>query len=208
EGRTGAGARRRETEVGEGGQPARERVAAPQEETADDAAVNGEATLPHREDFSREAEVVVEVEGDVIQSRTDEPAEQAKLRGLEHAIGIEPAATRLVIGKPEPDSHRARHEDAVPAEAQGTQLKSDRARRVKHAGSLIRPGFRAVKQIAHFWPNSLTLLATLRYHQSCPCVPLSAETKEPRLPPPSAMPSVLDPILQAGPMARFVLGVL
>ena len=28
------------------------------------------------------------------------------------------------------------------------------------------------------------------------------------MPPPSAMPSVLDPILQAGPTARFVLGVL
>src|SRR5713101_3525907 len=33
--------------------------------------------------------------------------------------------------------------------------------------------------------------------------------KEPRLPPHAVMPSnVLDPILQAGPMARFVLGVL
>src|SRR5262249_23677307 len=149
DGLTEGEARRRDIEVGDGGQPARERVAAPHEETADDAAVNGEATLPHREDFSREAEVVVDVEGDAIPSRPDEPAEQAKLRGLEHATGIEPAATRLAIGEPEPDSHRARHEDAVPAEAQGTQLKSDRARRVKHSGSLIRPGLRAVKQIAH-----------------------------------------------------------
>src|SRR5262249_25667545 len=75
DGLTEGGAGRGDIGVGGGGHPGRERVAAPHEEPADDAAVNGEATLPHREDFSREAEVVVEVEGDVIQSRTDEPAE-------------------------------------------------------------------------------------------------------------------------------------
>src|SRR5215467_4816509 len=139
DGLTEGEARSCDVQVRDGGQSARERVTTAHEETADDAAVNGEAALPHREDFSREAKVVVEVEGHVIQSRADEPAEETELRGLEHAIGIETASTRLAIGEPEPETHRACHEDAVPAEAQGTELQSDRAGRVKHTRHLYGP---------------------------------------------------------------------
>src|SRR5215470_12773263 len=139
DGLTEGEARRCDVQVRDGGQPARERVTTAHEETADNAAVNGESALPYREDFSRVTEVVVEVEHDVIQSRADEPAEETELRGLEHAIGIETAATRLAIGEPEPETHRARHEDAVPAEAQGTNLESDCTRRVKHTRHLYGP---------------------------------------------------------------------
>ena len=138
-------ARRGDVQVGDGRQPAPQRVAAAEEETSQHAAVDGEPALPHSDDLGREAAVIVEVEGDVVETRADEPAEEPELAGLEQIVGIYGAPPGLPVGQPEADRHGARHQDAVPAEGQGAQLQDDGAGRVEHTASLIRPAFDAVK---------------------------------------------------------------
>ena len=49
-------------------------------------------------------------------ARADEAAEQPQLGSFEHAVGVQPAPGRFAICEPESQAHRARHEDAVPAE--------------------------------------------------------------------------------------------
>src|SRR5258705_2435978 len=61
-------ARRRDIEIGDGGQSPQESIAATDEQTTQDAAVYGEAAFPYREDFSRKTKVVVKIEGDVIEA--------------------------------------------------------------------------------------------------------------------------------------------
>src|SRR5262245_54098038 len=53
------------------------------------------------------------------------------------------------------------------SERAADQARARLRRESETYGSLIRLGYGAVKQIAHFWPNSLTLIVALRYHQSC-----------------------------------------
>src|SRR3972149_2127815 len=82
-------------------------------------AVDGEPALPHGEDLSRVAPVVVEVEGDVVETRAHEPAEEPQLGGLEQTVGVDASPHGLAIGEPEARRHGAGHQDAVPAKGQG-----------------------------------------------------------------------------------------
>src|SRR5512144_719326 len=82
-------ARSRDVEILPDRQPPAPRVAAPQENAADHATVDGEPTLPEREDFTGELAVVVEVEQHVVQARTHEAAEQGQLGRLEQALGVD-----------------------------------------------------------------------------------------------------------------------
>ena len=78
--------------------------------------MDGKAAFPYREDFSGKTKVVIEIEGDVVEAGADEAAEKTQLGSFEHAVGIQPAPTGFAICEPESQAHRARHEDAVPAE--------------------------------------------------------------------------------------------
>ena len=165
--------------------------------------------LPHREDLGREAGVVVEVEGDVVETRAHEPAEEPQLGGLEQTVGVHASPHRLAVGEPEAYRHRARHQDAVPAEGQGAQLQDDGAGGVEHT---VFP-YTARSQCCQINRAFLAkFVDTRRAAWVSSIVPLGITLrpiKESRLPPQAAMASnVLDPILQAGPLARFVLGVL
>src|SRR6266496_3984337 len=72
-------------------------------------------------------------------ARPPSHTEKTQLGCLEHAVGIQTASNGLAICEPESQAHRARHENAVPAEAQRTQLDGDGARGVKHTGHLYGP---------------------------------------------------------------------
>jgi len=48
--------------------------------------MDGKPAFPHGEDLGREAAVVVEIEGDVVEARADQAAEEAQLAGLEQVI--------------------------------------------------------------------------------------------------------------------------
>src|SRR5262245_49424189 len=102
-------------------------VAPADEDTADHAAVDGEAALPDREDLRRLARIVVEVEEHVVEPRADETAEERELGGLEERLGIEPAPLRVAVREPEPEGHRRRHQEPVPAKREGTEGHEDRA---------------------------------------------------------------------------------
>src|SRR5438128_2354876 len=111
----------------------------------EDSAVYGEPAPPDGGDLGGKAAVIVEVEGDVVEARADEAADEGQLRCLEQVVGVEAAPLGLVVGEPEPERHRARHENAVPAEGQGAELEGNGPRRVEHTGLVIRPGTDAVK---------------------------------------------------------------
>ena len=112
--------------------------------------MDGEPALPYGEDLGRETAVVVEVEGDVVEARADEAAEEAQLAGLEQVVGIDAAPPRLPVGQPEAERHGARHQDAVPANREaeaekGQRTESDGSGGVEHTASLIRPASSRVK---------------------------------------------------------------
>ncbi len=135
-------ARRRDVEIAEQRQPAAPRVHAADEDPAQHAAVDGQAAFPHGEDLRRLTGVVLEVEGDVVEAGAHQAAEERELRGLEQRLRIESAAHCIAVGEPEPDGHRARHEDAVPAEGEGADLDSDGARGPEHQARIAGPGRR------------------------------------------------------------------
>src|SRR6266508_623044 len=143
-------ARRRDVQIGDGRQAAPQRVAAAEEETAQHAAVDGEPALPHGEDLGRKASVVVQVEGDVVEARADQAAEEAQLAGLEQVVGIDAAPPGLTVSQPEAKRHGARHQDPVPANRQAVTEKrhwteSDCSWGMEHTAFLIRPTRSGVK---------------------------------------------------------------
>src|SRR5262245_24804080 len=98
--------------------------------------MNRQTAFPDGENFSRVAEVIVEIEGHVIETRADETTQEAQLGRLQHVVGVQPASNRLAVREPEPETHGGRHENAVPAESERTDLERDRAGRAKHTGPL------------------------------------------------------------------------
>ena len=125
-------ARRGDVEIGPHGQPPQPGVAAADEDAAQDPAVDGESALPDREDLRGNHRVVVEVERDVVEARADQTAQERELGRLEEVLGIEAAAPGIAMRQPEPDRHRRGHEQAVPAEREGTDVERDGARGAEH----------------------------------------------------------------------------
>src|SRR5262249_42081359 len=82
--------------------------------------------------------VVVEVEQDVVEARSDEAAEQRQLGGLQQRVGIDAAPKSILMREPEPDRHGACHENAVPAERERTDRERDGARRAHYETEATR----------------------------------------------------------------------
>ena len=114
-------ARRGDVEIGPHGQPPEPGVAAADEDAAEDPAVDGESALPDGEDLRGSHRVVVQVERDVVEARAHETAQERELGRLEEVLGVEAAAPRIAMRQPEPDRHRGGHEQAVPAQREGTE---------------------------------------------------------------------------------------
>src|SRR6266850_3539460 len=128
-------------------EPAEDRhVPAPRQPHADQrahdqSAVHGEPALPDGDDLGRIAAVVVPVEGDFVEPRADEARQDGPLPDADDVVGRQPFALGLAVAEPEPDDDRRCHENAVPADDDGTDLEGNGARRAhgesKHAGQDI-----------------------------------------------------------------------
>ena len=106
--------------------------------------MDGESALPDGEDLRGSHRVVVQVERDVIEARAHETAQERELGRLEEVLGVEAAAPGIAMRQPEPDRHRRGHEQAVPAQREGTGVERDGARGAEHR-FLIRRPHRSVK---------------------------------------------------------------
>src|SRR3972149_4251430 len=93
-------ARGDDVEVAGQGQALPPGVAASEEQPPEESAVDGQAALPHRDDLRQRAAVVVPVEGDVVEPRPNEPAQEGQLRGLEELFGVQAPAAGVAVAKP------------------------------------------------------------------------------------------------------------
>src|SRR5205807_9170845 len=98
-----------------------------------------------RDDLRGNGAELIVGERDVVGARADAGADEGQLRCLEEVVGVESTTLGLVVGEPEDACHRARHQNAVPAEGQGAELDGYGPWRVEHTALVIRPGADAVK---------------------------------------------------------------
>src|SRR3989442_5098243 len=102
------------------------------ERAEDESAVNGEAALPHRDDLRGVLAVVVPIEDDFVRARADEPGEDGPLRGADDVVGGKALLARPAVAEPEADHDRRRHQDAIPADGEATDPKTEGSGRGEH----------------------------------------------------------------------------
>src|SRR5882724_1097214 len=100
----------------------------------DQAAVHGEPAFPDGDDLPRIPAVVIPVEGDLVEPRTDQTGQDRPLPDPDDVVGGEALTLGPTVAEPEPDDDRGGHENAIPADDDGTELERDRARRAHHEG--------------------------------------------------------------------------
>ncbi len=94
----------------------------------DQAAVHGEPAFPDGDDLPRIPAVVIPVEGDLVEPRTDQTGQDRPLPGADDVVGRKIVSLGLAVAEPESDDDRGGHENAVPADDDRTDLERDRAR--------------------------------------------------------------------------------
>src|SRR5215510_15107157 len=106
----------------------------PDERAHDEAPMHGKPALPDGDDLRRIAAVVIPVEDDLVEPRTDETRQDGPLPYADDVVGRQPFTLGLAIAEPEPDDDRRGHQDAVPADDDGADLEGDGARRAHGEG--------------------------------------------------------------------------
>src|SRR5712692_744243 len=99
----------------------------PHDGPGDEPAVDGEAALPDRDDLRRVLAVVIPVEDHLVDPGPHQPGENRPLRDADEVLGRQSFAPCLSVPQPEADDDGGGHQDAVPADDEGTELKGDRA---------------------------------------------------------------------------------